>query len=331
MKLLDKLKDALFEEEEVEVEEREIKEKPKKEKIKKKKDNAKQNDNSRISKVKITSYEEEEEEKPVAKKIVNEKPIEQEVKEEPPASFSFPMVDDSEFTSENYGLKVTEIEEVKEKKEPKKKKVKKKEEPVLYQSPKDDYVKYAESEYGGYGKGKERKVFKPSPNISPVYGIISDERDYASEIPEREVRLTSALRSDKINIDEVRRKAYGNREDDVEEEKKEEPLEIEESIDLREDAPKVNKVTMGDAEEYFEDLGLEYNNDYIDIKKEKENGKIDDTEINEENTELPAFLQEKTEEKVEIKEDKIEKKELDTETELDDDNLFDLIDSMYDK
>ena len=323
MKLLDKLKDALFEEEEIEVEEKEIKEKKTK-----KKESPKKSDNTRISKVKITNYEEEEE-PPVAKKIVNEKPIEEEekVKEEEPASFSFPMVDDSEFTSENYGLKVTEIEEVREKKELDKKKVKKKEEPILYQSSKEDYVKYAESEYGGYGKGKERKVFKPSPNISPIYGIISDDSDYASEIPEREVRLTSALRSDKINIDDVRRKAYGP----TEEEKKEEPLEIEESIDLREDAPKVNKVTMGDAEEYFQDLGLEYNNDYIDIKKEKENGKLDDSEIEVINEDLPAFLQEKTEEKVEIKDNKIEKKDIDTETELDDDNLFDLIDSMYDK
>ena len=29
--------------------------------------------------------------------------------------------------------------------------------------------------------------------------------------------------------------------------------------------PELDKITMGDAEEYFEDLGLEYNVDYKDV------------------------------------------------------------------
>jgi hypothetical protein len=35
------------------------------------------------------------------------------------------------------------------------------------------------------------------------------------------------------------------------------------------DKPGIDKVTIGDAEEYFEDLGLEYNIDYKDLAKEK--------------------------------------------------------------
>ena len=36
-------------------------------------------------------------------------------------------------------------------------------------------------------------------------------------------------------------------------------------LDINDDTPAVPKVTVGDAEEYFEDLGLEYNVDYKDI------------------------------------------------------------------
>ena len=62
---------------------------------------------------------------------------------------------------------------------------------------------------------------------------------------------------------------------------------------------------MGDAEEYFQDLGLEYNVDYKDISHEKATGrrsdmKKDDDYQNVDNTAL-------------------------------EDNLFDLIDSMYDE
>ena len=40
-------------------------------------------------------------------------------------------------------------------------------------------------------------------------------------------------------------------------------------LDLTDEAkaPEISNVTMGDAEEYFEDLGLEYNKDYIDSSK----------------------------------------------------------------
>ena len=38
----------------------------------------------------------------------------------------------------------------------------------------------------------------------------------------------------------------------------------------KEEAPGIAKITLGDAEEYFEDLGLEYNVDYTDVEKEQE-------------------------------------------------------------
>ena len=70
--------------------------------------------------------------------------------------------------------------------------------------------------------------------------------------------------------------------------------------------PSVSKVTIGDAEEYFSDLGLEYNIDYKDTSHEKATGR---------RTDLRNF-------------DEDDLKKDDTSIE---DNLFDLIDSMYDE
>ena len=98
---------------------------------------------------------------------------------------------------------------------------------------------------------------------------------------------------------------------------------------------------MGDALEYFQDLGLEYNVDYVDAskdrvtpKREKEtydedvekkeiNHKHDETPIEEE---IKQEIEGKTTSVVEIKD---ESEDGDTVSLDDDDNLFDLIDSMY--
>ena len=91
--------------------------------------------------------------------------------------------------------------------------------------------------------------------------------------------------------------------------------------------PSVKELTMGDALEYFHDLGLEYNVDYVDATKDRVTGRRvrenyeDSQEFSEkEDTRLSRLSNDKVE--VPVKEEK--------EVELDsDDNLFDLIDSMY--
>ena len=77
----------------------------------------------------------------------------------------------------------------------------------------------------------------------------------------------------------------------------------------------------GDALEYFQDLGLEYNVDYVDASSEKKNTKVE---------EEPKEEEKKEEVKEEI-EDTKEMESISTEEETadDNDNLFDLIDSMY--
>ena len=93
--------------------------------------------------------------------------------------------------------------------------------------------------------------------------------------------------------------------------------------------PVVSDVTISDAEEYFNDLGLEYNIDYKDgkyenavgrrtsIHEDEENG-IDEVIINNNNL--------KNESKVTTDNIKEEDDDLPLE-----DNLFDLVDSMYDE
>jgi len=155
----------------------------------------------------------------------------------------------------------------------------------------------------------EKKTFTPSPIISPIYGIL-DKNYKKEEVKEKkEVRISS--RPVKMDLDSVRNKAFGELENDLfgpdvdtEEEKKvevkEEKKERRKIYDMTtKDKPSIDKVTLGEADEYFNDLGLAYNTDYKDISKEINDGKLLEDD--------------------EKKGDKLE------------DNLFDLIESMYDK
>lgn len=314
MKLLDKLKNALFEEEYVEVEE--------KQEVKKK-------------------------EKPIAKKIIiDDKPkkapvkedliVEEEKKESPNRDFKFKAILDDDFINleqEKKEEKAPKVEPKMEEKnrEPKRETKekrplyqgeKKKEEKNIYGSNLDKEIKI--HEYGGYEKQKEKKEFHPSPIISPIYGVLDQNYKKDDIVTKKEIRITSSYKSKNIDVDSVREKAYGNTDDIFEEEltsnKKhdEEPIETDELDDFEiteeeslldisaENTPSVAKVTMGDAEEYYSDLGLEYNIDYKDASHEKATGR---------RTDLKDF-----------KEDDYQKEDTSIE-----DNLFDLIDSMYDE
>ena len=87
--------------------------------------------------------------------------------------------------------------------------------------------------------------------------------------------------------------------------------------------PTVDKVTIADAEEYFQDLGLEYNVDYKDIKYEKANGRRARTS--------PAIDEIDDEEDMSPISEKRQKRSIDDEDAKLEDNLFDLIDSMYEE
>ena len=206
-------------------------------------------------------------------------------------------------------------------------------------------------EYGSYDRKDDRSGFKPSPIISPIYGILDKNYKKEDVVQKKESRFSASHSRGNLNVDEIRNKAYGELEKkeeikkdavliskfEFEEEEEDENLLVDLSDDN--DKPEVKEITMGDALEYFQDLGLEYNVDYVDASKERttprrlkeENlvddftEKLDDTFEEEKIDEAVLPIEEKLK-TIEIKDESSDKSEV---TLDDDDNLFDLIDSMY--
>lgn len=167
-------------------------------------------------------------------------------------------------------------------------------------------------DYGRYEKTEitetiERKKFKPSPIISPVYGILNQNYD-KDEIFKRKD-------PDKVDIKSVRDKAFGEKK----ESKLEETIEPRttfyeetETVTITEPAEKEKKVkTIDELLEDTSDLVVD-----IDLDLDSE------LDIIEPELELEPELEEVEEKTQEVKIPKVE----DT---LEND-LFDLIDSMYD-
>lgn len=181
--------------------------------------------------------------------------------------------------------------------------------------------------YGGYGLRDERvkEKFRPSPNISPVYGLIDKKEVEKKDNPSKTFESLFKEEKQEVDFDSIRQKAYGIKEEPkVKEEYDLEDTSSDLFFEMKDDVVGVDKVTIGDAEEYYTDLGLEYNIDYKDADKEKEKQKMTRSKKNKELTEIVEE---------EIKEDKLieeeqSKQEIDDEPE--EKNLYDLIDMMYD-
>lgn len=184
------------------------------------------------------------------------------------------------------------------------------------------------SDYRTYDTRIEESThFKPSPIISPIYGILDKNYKKEDVVSKREVRFTSSFAKERLNVDDVREKAFGttvgeNIQSDEKNEVSRPTFEVETTtnllVDLSSDEtkPAVKDVTVGDAVEYFEDLGLEYNVDYLDASKKASGRRVKDNYDED------------------ISHDDIRHEEAKLVTEKDDtvdtdDNLFDLIDSMY--
>ncbi len=380
MGLLNKLKDALFEEEYVEVEEKPKKEKkvkPKKveEKIEKPSKPIAQKvllpkkKNERVEEIEEEELRDEDFEIRPKDDIVKEH-VNEEIFDEPklrPQPPEFLMMDDEDdYKVEDDPYDSQEPELIRAKKDEEDNIKEEVREPYIDKYREERYSYYQTSkpeerepmpyginpndvrvhEYGGYEKKEEKTGFKPSPIISPIYGILDKNYKKEDVVSKKEVRLTSSYARGNVSIEDVRKKAYGSLsddiereiEDDIKEEKTEEPK-VEETVeednvlvDLSEEADKpfVKDVTVGDALEYYSDLGLEYNVDYMDASKERATGKrVQEEKVEEPKEEIvEEEKQEVSEEPKIVEEVKEEKKE--TEETLDsDDNLFDLIDSMY--
>ena len=248
MKLLDKIKNALFEDDEEEAEEEQI-----------------------VKKIDVTKTIAEEKTVEVAPKPA---PIKLEEKPKSPIIF-----EDEDFLSDTKEINFKQV--------PKK----------------EDKILYGGHELRGIEKPKEK--FQPSLIISPVYGVL-DKNYTPSEIKtERKSfdHLFVEEQNKPIDFDTVRQKAFGQIDNE------EEPSLLYDMSDENEYAPSIEKVTLGDAEEYFEDLGLEYEIDYKDeslghMTRQKRNKK----------------LQKVVEEEI---------KDTDEEHDPEEKNLYDLINMMY--
>lgn len=293
MGVFDKIKNIFFEEEYVEVEE-EVK-KPKPEPKKEKVTVAKKIDLPEIKKerpkeeVKVIKEEEQEGIEPP--------------KEEPKPEnrFKFPMT----FEEDDFKQEETVPKEDS--------KPLPKEEPKREEPPKYIFENERAPLYEGRDDKKEKPVFRPTPIISPIYGIL-DKNYKKDEIVTKKPIVLSSSSSKKMDLDRVREKAYGDLASDITASMQEEKVdELSEENDEKENtfydlnigSPAVEKVTVGDAEEYFNDLGLEYNVDYKDNSMEKAIGR------------RSARVEEK-----EAQDEVSDSASLEN-------NLFDLIESMY--
>lgn len=345
MGLLDKLKNVFFEEEYVEVEEP-----VKKEKV----TVARKIETPEVKRVREeVVIKEKEEEVPVSVSD-NTKEFEKEEQHD----YRFPMdFDDKDFIQDR---PVVEKEEEVPIPEP----VQVKEVVEVYKEKKvyEEPIEYHTTNYQGLYEGSERKDkranFTPSPIISPIYGIL--DKNYKKEeiVTKKEIRLSVTPKN--VDLDYVREKAYGDLANDITESIHEEVKEKEEEktpvvednllYDLNddEDSPAVKVVTVGDAYEYFNDLGLEYNVDYkvekekkeeeerptrsrrIERKREEDFGiDIDDEKPKKPVSSASSTVESKTRARANsraVEEETNSKINSDSDN---DSNLFDLIDSMY--
>lgn len=193
--------------------------------------------------------------------------------------------------------------------------------PAKVEPKKEEKILYGGYDNKDYGKNKEK--FKPSPVLSPVYGVIdgnlsvSSDNGLSSNSKKSLDYLLGEEKKNSVDLDSIRQKAYG----DILKEK-EKTLEDKSDLlyDMRlEEKVAVDKITLGDAEEYFNDLGLEYNVDYKDKEKEKMTRST-------KNKQLVEIVEEEIKEEEKIKEELKQKEEQDVEEK----NLYDLIDMMYD-
>jgi len=218
------------------------------------------------------------------------------------STFKFPAFDEAEFEQTMPKTRPTNIMAYEKKKE-KPRRV--------------EYSRYERTET----VPQERKKFKPSPIISPVYGIL--DKDYKPEDIMPKKKDTDIVRPKVLDVDSVRRKAFGTLEDDIEK------TLVEPTVSFYEEPEEVKLARKEET-----------------LKKELEEKVKTIDELLEDSVtdEIPVSLEATKEmniEEIENELDKYEEEETlaildgidDVEPDLEEDtlesDLFDLIDSMY--
>lgn len=187
-----------------------------------------------------------------------------------------------------------------------------------------------------------KKIFKPSPIISPVYGVL--DKNYSKDDITTKSESSKNFRTSKpahVTIDDIRNKAYGTLEDDLEntlsydlselEEKPKHEASNQEALDI------FNELDFDNIEEPKNDKLEEIEKSILLNKEEVD----DDTEelarqLEEQKKKLEQISQYINENEVSIEKNELKEEEEDIietkeENNLNDSELFDLIDSMYEK
>lgn len=182
---------------------------------------------------------------------------------------------------------------------------------------------------------KEKHVFKATPIISPVYGIL--DKNYKKEELKAKKESEYELKrpSKKIDFESVRMKAFGTLADELQDNLLDELSDVKEASNVEVyhdedllsdiiDESKKEETTIGAAEENYYDFGVAY-----EVPKEQEkSAPEDEVKIVNHNEDKDIVA-----EKIEVKEEKKEESEKPSSTEDAEltDDLFDLIDSMYEE
>ncbi len=271
-----------------------------------------------LDKVKGILFDEEEIELPEIKKETK-KEVKKEVKEydeNPIKEIKIPKDDfsDREYRTENTFTFPIDFEddEIKEEKKP---------------APFIKEVKPKKIEKRDYSdfltKKEEKKHFKPTPIISPVYGVLDQNYKKEDVIVKKDI----LRKPNELSLEEVRKRAFGSLEDEIEENlthtqeiKTTETKEIKKEIKFEEiEKPIDKKKTIGEL--------IEEDNKNLEIPEiesiEEDNTEYNKDEQNDDNIEAPKNSID----------DLLSIKEKDDSNEIDDEeaDLFSLIDSMYEE
>ena len=186
---------------------------------------------------------------------------------------------------------------------------------------------YSSVSHDPYAHKKEEKKFKPTPIISPIYGILNKnyEKDDITSISE-----TKEFKFDKvIDFDTVRRKAYGEEEEkktifyNLDEDKKDEIESKEEMNEEYQEEPYKKDEVIITYEQVPEDKEPEPIEIKEEVKEEEEQEEVEIPKITRKRaTRKKVIVPEEEEEETEEEDRKILE---DTEEH----DLFNLIDNMY--
>lgn len=265
--------------------------------------------------------------------------VEEEKKETPTKTFTFPVFDDEEVPS-------------REKSKP----VVKEEKTTRHETRRERTSGYTNAYDYSYGKyngdyksskaatqskltqvleeKEEKKAFTPSPIISPVYGVLNENYKKEDLIPASEKKPNSSVA---LDIDSVRKKAYGTLEEELESSLSKENEEIEiprETKILEDEGISINDLLVDEApieenEPVIEDM--EATTELFNVLDEAEEI-TEEIDFDDEEKQVPKETPKVPKKEVvtpEVKEVKEEKTEDKKEEENGEEDLFDLIDSIY--